>query len=518
MKFYKNIKVIHLILVIFFISNLFILTNFPFVHSDEAWLSGLSRHIMESKSLEVTEPFFDLKPRSPHAIKIFFHFIQIIFIKIFSYNIFNMRLISLITGTTSLYIFYKIVKLLTKSKLLQNLAVVLLAVDIHYIYSSHLARQEIILLLMLLLATYYYLDNYKNHNDLEKNIKLALILGIGMGIHPNIFIISLPFILIYTFYLLFSNKIKFKNYIAFGSTLAITASFFVFLSLKLDPSFFSNYSSFGESLGVFSSIITKIDRFDYFYRKLFYRISGTYYIPQIKFQFILFAASFIAALIKLFTKKDNKNIFLLLAIIGINLGYIIIGRYNQTSIIFIFPLFYLLIINLLTSLKLKHSSAIIIILIIILTFNSGHTILNDSHYNYNDYLKNIAKVVSPDDKVLANLNTGYYFNRGNLRDYRNLQYLKENNLSFADYIEKNDIKYIIYPEEMDFIYNTRPVWNILYGNPYPYYSEMKKYLKEKTELEHSFTNKTYGMRIVRYIGDRNWKIKIYKVIKPPQSP
>jgi len=518
MKLYKNIKVIHIILLIFFIANLFILTNFPFVHSDEAWLSGLSRHIMKSKSLEVTEPFFDLKPRSPHAIKIFFHFLQIIFLKIFSYNIFTMRLISLIAGTTSLYFFYKIVKLLTNSKLLQNLAVIVLAVDIHYIYSSHLARQEIILLLILLLTTHYYLDNYKNHNDLEKNIKLALILGLGIGIHPNIFIVSLPFILIYTFNLLFSNNIKFKNYFAFGSTLAITAILFILLSLKLDPLFFSNYSSYGESLGVFGSIITKIDRFDYFYKKLFYRISGTYYIPPIKFQLILFGISFILSSIKLIFKKNNKNLFLFIAIIGINLGYIIIGRYNQTSIIFIFPLFYLLIINLLSSLKLNYSYIITVILIVILAFNTGYTILNDSHYNYKNYINNISKIVDPNDKVLANLNTGYYFNTGKLKDYRNLSYLKENNMSFSEYINKNDIEYIIYPEEMDFIYNTRPVWNILYGNPYPYYSNMKSYLKNNSRLVHSFTNKTYGIRIVRYIGEKNWNIKIYKVIKPHQSP
>ena len=511
MSFLKKLKFIHIILLVFFILNLFILTNFPFIHSDEAWLSGLSRQIMSTNSLKVTESFFDLKPRSPHAIKVIFHFIQIIFIKIFSYNIFSMRLISLLSGTTSLYLFYKIVKLITNSKILNYLAVIMLGIDIHYIYSSHLARQEIILLLIFLSAAYYYLNNYKYHNKLEKNIKLALILGLGIGIHPNSFIISLPFILIYTYRLIFSNKVKFKNYFAFGSTLALISSIFILLSLYLDPSFFINYSSFGESLGVFSSITTKMDRFVYFYKKLFYRISGTYYIPPIKFQFILFTISFILSLIKLFFKNDSNNKFLILTIISINLGYLIIGRYNQTSIIFVFPVFYLLIINLLSAIKLKYTYILAGIIIITLAFNTGQTILNDSHYNYNDYLKNISKVVSPDDKVLANLNTGYYFEENKLRDYRNLNYLKNNNMSFSEYIEKNEIEYIIYPEEMDFIYNSRPVWNILYGNPYPYYSNMKKFIKNNTKLVHKFNNKTYAMRIVRYIGEKNWEVKIYKV-------
>jgi len=40
---------------------------------------------------------------------------------------------------------------------------------------------------------------------------------------------------------------------------------------------------------------------------------------------------------------------------------------------------------------------------------------------------------------------------------------------------------------------------------------MKKYLNNECRLVHSFTNKTYGMRIARYIGKKDWKIKIYKV-------
>ena len=89
--------------------------------------------------------------------------------------------------------------------------------------------------------------------------------------------------------------------------------------------------------------------------------------------------------------------------------------------------------------------------------------------------------------------------------------MEENKLSFADYINKNKIEYIIYPEEMDFIYNSRPSWNILYGNLYPYYSEMQQFLKQKTKLIKIFSSSTYGMRIVRKIGQKDWSVKIYKV-------
>jgi len=521
---FRKIKAWQLIL-LFFIINFFFLTNFPFVHSDEAWLSGLSREIMQTGNLDSTESFFDLLPRHPHAVKILFHLLQIIFIKIFSYQIFSLRLISLLAGSLTLFVFYKISYLITKSEKLSLGALIILAVDIHFIYSSHLARQEIILILIMLTAFYYFLKkvenqntytsnlnfNYRHSHSIIKDITLALILGSAIGFHPNALIISLPLIIIYSCNLIFSKKINLKNYLSFGGVLALIALFFIYLSFQFDPDFISNYSSYGAGLGVFDSLLIKFKNLKTFYIKLFYQVSGTYYIPPIKFQLSFFSAVTIFSLIKLFFKKDKINLYLLLSLFALNLGYLLIGRYNQTSIIFIFPIAYLLFLNLIKDFNLKTAVTAIIIIALILSLSSGITIFNDSHYNYQDYLNQIAEIVPQDARVLANLNTDYYFKNGSLFDYRNLAYLEENNLSFAEYIEKNKIEYIIYPEEMDFIYQTRPSWNILYGNLYPYYSEMKQFLNQKTELVKSFSNSTYAMRIVREINQQEWSVKIYRV-------
>jgi len=338
-----KIKIIHIILVLFFIFNLLILCSYPFVHSDEAWLSGLSRQMLESRSFSVTEPFFDLLPRNPHALKIF---------------------------------------------------------------------------------------------------------------------------------------------------------------------------SYGENLGVLNSISTKLDRLDYFYQKIFYGVSGSYYIPPVKVQFIIFAATAILTLFKIFVKRTKVDIYLILSLIGINAAFILIGRYNQTGIIFIFPVFYFLILSSLKTLSdfnFKTAYTTALILLILISANTVVALKNDRFGSYQNYLNNIAKVVDSEDRVLANLNTDYYFERNKLFDYRNLAYLDENKLSFADYIEKNKIEYIIYPEEMDFIYNSRPQWNIMYGNLYPYYQDMKTFIENKTEKVYQFTDKTYAMRIVRYIGQKEWTVKIYRV-------
>jgi len=47
---------------------------------------------------------------------------------------------------------------------------------------------------------------------------------------------------------------------------------------------------------------------------------------------------------------------------------------------------------------------------------------------------------------------------------------------------------------MDFIYNSRPIWNGIYGNLYYYYDDMQNFLEDKCELVHEFKNGSYGVR------------------------
>ncbi|WP_291632651.1 hypothetical protein [Clostridium sp.] len=114
------------------------------------------------------------------------------------------------------------------------------------------------------------------------------------------------------------------------------------------------------------------------------------------------------------------------------------------------------------------------------------------------------------DVVLSNLNSEFYFDNGKLHDYRNLAFLKENDLNFKEYIYKYNIKFIIYPEEMDVIYSESPKWDSLYGN-LSYYKDMKNFFETNCTLVDKFNDKTYGMRIARYIDEKDWTIKIYKV-------
>ena len=512
-KRYSKNKKTFILLLIYFLVNLSFLTYFPFIHSDESWLSGLSRNILATKNFSSTETFFDLYLRNPHAIKIIFHSIQIIFIKLLGYNIFSVRLISLLFSSLTLYYFYKLCNEIFSSSIKSTIASIFLAMDIQFIYASHFARQEIVILFIFIYGLYFFYKNINNHR-IKQDLVIGCIVGISIGVHPNSFIIALPFVSIYLYHVLFTKKLKWTNLITYCLTLLGFCGAFVLLSLSFDSNFFHNYFNYGKQFKVHYSLFDKLGEFKYFYEKLYYGISGTYYTPKIKLQFFIFICSFIMTIVKLFITKDKTKgqqiISVLLSIILLNIGTIIIGRYNQTSIIFQFPLFYILIIYLLGNLLTSYKYIATVILSLIIAIS---TIINIYPYisdNYNNYLNNISKTVKKDDIVLSNLNSEFYFNNGKLYDYRNLAFLKENNMTFKDYIYKHNIKFIIYPEEMDVIYKENPRWDALYGN-LSYYNDMKVFLENNCTLVNEFNDKIYGMRIARYINEKDWLIKIYKI-------
>lgn len=512
---YKKLILLLIMMTIYIIINIIYLTKFPFVHSDESWLSGLSRNIAENADFSVTEAFFNLKIRNPHAIKIIFHSVQILMIKLAGYSIFSLRLLSLIFGILVLYYQYKLSRLIFVSEKTALISVILLSVDVQFIYASHFARQEIILLFVLVFALYYFFKHIDEHKTVH-DVILALILGVGIGFHPNSFIISLPFGLIYIYHIFATKKIRPVNLLYLTLTLALFAALFVSLSFYFDPHFISNYVKYGNEFEILSPLSSKFLEIKDFYLKLYYGVSGTYYTPDIRLQFFLFGGALLFSILKLYKNKsrltEGRIPEVIISIICINAGIIFIGRFNQTSIIFLFPLFYILVCYAIENIKRPYKNFTVSCLVLIVCCSMVYNALPYLNNDYNNYLFEISKAVNKNDVVLANLSAEYYFDNGRLYDYRNLAFLKDNVMSFKDYIEKYKIQYIIYPEEMDLIYSQRPKWNGIYGNLL-YYDEMKQFFINSCELVHEFENKTYGIRIVRYINTKDWNVKIYKVLK-----
>ncbi len=530
-------------LFIWTVINLSFLVIFPFAHSDESWLAGLSRAILAEGNAAATEPFFNLFPRAPHAVKILFHILQIIFIKIFGYSLFSVRLVSLLTGTAAAAVFGLLCNRLDIDRLTGR---ILLSIQIQFLYASHFGRQEIQLILLMLLSLYVLFSYDTDTRSVNKNAVLfrkgllsGLPISAAIGFHPNAFIIAWPAGLI-----MLTEIIRKRRKIIEGAGFlllpAAAAIVIIILSLQFNSSFVSDYTGFGEEVGVMEPIDIKLLGFDDFYRKLFLRISGTYYTPRIWPVFILAAVSAAGIILSgiynsLKSNRMQKEIKTISAnsalqtaitgIIGINTGIILLGKYSAPSIIFIIPFLVLLVATALqnirkTSLRRVLSAAAILFLSVNSVVMIHHEI-SGKRETYAQFLNRIESAVGPQaegakaeqSRVLGPLSVEFALDYGRLLDWRNLTALPEIQQSVADYIKENNIEYIIYTEEYDVIYRDRPVWNILYGNPVNYHEQLQVFLRNECELVDKFASPGYGTRIVMHRYKQDWQVKVYRVIQ-----
>jgi hypothetical protein len=495
-------------------ANLFTLTAFPLMHSDESWLSGLSRHIMLTGNLAATEPFFDLKPRIPHALKILFHGLQIICIKLNGYQLYSIRLLSLIFGFLTLFYFYQLGKSVLPSKNWAFLASALLGMNTQFLYASHFGRQEIILLFLGVFSL-YWLQKPRKSPGYGVDLLLGTVVGLGIGIHPNSLLIAIMVGTVYAFRILCTRSLRATNLFVYSAAVITWTGFFIALSSKFEPGFITQYFAYGQQqFGVLNPLAAKIQRFFEFYQHLYQRKCGTYYAPHIEADLVIFGIVFFYSVGKPLIKRVIPNpasFWIVLAILSVNFGFILIGRFNYTSIIFLFPLFYLLTTMIISSLGQSRRywiSGLLVLLVLSQTIWNFSSILK---YDYSAYLRQIAGSISPDRKVLASLNTEYFFDDGKLLDLRNLSYLRKHHLSFAAYIRSRRIEYIIYPEALDFIHNSRPQWNGVFGHM-PYYHELKTFLRSHCQPLHRFSNPAFGTEIAQYAGERDWPVTIYQVL------
>jgi 4-amino-4-deoxy-L-arabinose transferase-like glycosyltransferase len=542
MKQMKNMKIekplrkyLHILIpigicLLYFTLNLFFISDFPFVHSDETWLSGLSRTMMETGKMSATEYFFDLYERNPHAVKILFHTAEISWISLFGYSIQTIRILSLLVSTVTLFLLFQVIFKITQNRLAAILGMIFMALDIQFIYASHTARQEIWLILILLSTLNLLVKSYSKIADspntpwrYSTDIAAGVVLGLSFGFHPNGMVILFPVLGYYVYYLFLDWKPVMKKSLAFIGVFGITASVFLILSLIFNSHFFTDYAAYGKSLGVLESTVSKISGWLDFYKKLFFQVSGTYYTPNIKPQFFLFGVitlgSFIIAGFQPLSRR--RLIPLLVGLVGMQAAFILIGRYGQPSVVLNLPVLVITaavlcteLLNIRRKIWIKYTGIACCVLIVLGSgLFSGYQIKEETSQNtdYNEYLDQISDQIPSDAAVLCNINAEPLFDYGKLYDWRNIGELSGNDQSFSQYISDRNIEYIVYPEEIDYIYQHRPLWNGVYGNIALIYDGMQDFLNNQCEVIGVFSSRTYAMRIVRYQQEREWNITLYRV-------
>ena len=530
----RSDQAIYWYLGLYFLINLLFLTAFPYVHSDESWLSGLSRHLAVTGDIGVTEPFFNVYQRYPHAIRLLFHLLQAGFMQLFGYHIFTFRLISLLFSVATLFFFYKLSRLFCRAAGTALLATLLLSLDIQYLYASHMARQEIIIVFILILALYVLISRIDRHH-LTDDLWLGIIVGLGIGVHPNILIVAVTIGLGYLYYLR-QKKIHLRNLALLVLVIGLFAVLFIGLSVIMDPDYLAHYAQQGQNFGVGDGLPGKWQGLLLFYQHLYNQFSIEYYMPDIRFQLSCFALVLSLSLVLLVKQRSAPRYqqlkLPLLLVFGVNLGIFLIGRYNVTSAVFIFPLMYLLSVLLLESVfpeqmpvepmsnihqlpekkrKKKPLPGLLILITAVLTLTGLHPPANP----YSAYLAQIQTAIPGQPRILGNLNAEYAFADGQLLDYRNLQYLDDRGITFADYVAAEQIEYIIYYDELAFIAANHPRYDVMYGDLTPIFAEMTTFLAEHCEEITVFTNSSYGTNLAPLIDAKPWQIHIFRVTAGP---
>lgn len=510
------------------------LTQFPFVHSDEAWLAGLTRDMQAGRSFGVTEHFFDLKPRVPHALKLLFHALQMGYIQLFGYNVQTVRLLSLTAGLVCLWLVYLIGKNLAGKWTGAGL-MVLVSLDIQFIYCSHFGRQEI-LLCASMLSCVLILLRCQGQPSPRQALYMALITGVSVGIHPNSFLNATVCGSVMAGSLLYGkmngsalhrhlDRKSMKPLAIYICVTGAVAALFVGISFLFDPNFIPNYFRYGErEFDLSFTAGGRLSEFLYFFKSIYARESGTYYIPDLRLELILLPVILVLLMLAwLFLRNSQdgescswcrRTLVLLLSMVGLTVGMIIIGRYNQTSIIFFLLLEWICAAQFVLLFErpgriLAAASALVFLL-----WNGYTQILPTLNApSYSLYLEQLSGLIPKDANVIANLNTEFYFEQGNLRDYRNLPYL-DSMQALEQYIEENKIQYIFLTDELDYIYENRPYYNVIYGNA-DFIKDLKTYCETRCTVSGTFENPQYAARIISLLNHSEYStVTIYKVVYP----
>ncbi|MDL2219247.1 glycosyltransferase family 39 protein [Ruminococcaceae bacterium OttesenSCG-928-O06] len=500
----KKHRLLIVYLAVYVLVNLLFLARFPVVHSDETWLSGLSRNMLQQGSLAVTEPFFDLKPRFPHAIKSVFHLLQMPFLQVFGYNAFAFRLLSLLGGAAALWVFYFVVLRASGQKPLAFAACVLLSLDVQFIQAAHFARAEILVLLGMLLCVYLLLGTGR-----FAHLWAGVVTGVCIGLHPNSFLVAGLCGGLLVAACIRDKRFHWRRILGYVGVVAAFAAFFVALSFWFDPQFPAHYLAYGDEFAVSSGLLAKLGEVIPYLQRLFFRVTGTYNLPDIRFQLVLFGVVLAAAVA--LQRWVPQLSALLWGLLGMAAAMTLVGRFSQPYVIFYFPLCYLMLALLLGYSWPRRAAVAVGGLAVAVGLMAAVQIVPVATQpaQYDRYIEEIATVVPQDAKTIGNLNAGYHFTNGALLDVRNLSYLRQSGLSLAQYVETRGVEYLIISDELYALYEKRPYWNGVYGNIH-YLQQLDELLENHCTLVHSFVDNQYGVRVAEWQNTaRDFTVRIY---------
>lgn len=424
------------------------LTVFPAVHSDEAWLAGLAKAYLDQGSVMATEPFFDLFPRQPHAFKMLFHVLQAGLIQLLGFDVFAVRLLSLLAAMVTLMLVYRGLARQTGRRDLALGLTIALSLQPLFLTTAHLARQES-LILVVLAAAFVVLPQIQLP---RQGFWFGLLLGGAALIHPNALFPAVMAGLVLLWKTL-ARRLSLKTLVFFGTGLAVAGSLLVALSLWVSPGFLQNYAEFGANLAVDAAPNQRGANLQQFVRQLWRQDNGTYWLPDVRGLLVatpMLAGLGLVARVSMVRRRqvseshDPKDFWPGMALLENGLlGFsafllvlFIIGRFNPTSIVFVLvPLIWIgggiVCLEGRSVLPSLAVAAAILVGVVALQHDFGPFVsqrIASGVDPYQVYSAEIERHLPEHAIVLGNLSAGFVLQQtaDNFYDLRNLSYVTSN--------------------------------------------------------------------------------------------
>lgn len=534
--------------------HLWSISWFPFVHSDEAWLASLSRTMVQGGSVTpgvreirgggpaATEEFFRLTTRHPHALKTLYHLLQGPLVVRWWHPL-AARIPSLIAGMGATVLVGLILTRLTGNLLVGLSMGAASALDVQLFYISHLARQEAMVVVLMLAAVALLVR--ARGSGVVKSLAAATIIGITIFIHPNAFVAAAA-VFPWVVHTAGPGRRMTAEAVYVGG-LAAGALLAIGVSLAMDPAFFANYAEFGASVGVSAGFLERFARLREFFLKIAGRHAGTYYLAPFAIQLWMLVAASLAT-IAVFVHARRRSVAPNAAAAGLTavfsvvatvLALFIVGKYSPPSVVFLVPWLYITI-GLLAGAVLAHlrgsgariRSVVLITVIITIPLLNGiqltRELLPPRPHEYRSYLERVRSPIPEGEVVLANLNTAFAFQPGELRVWRDLGALPPVpelppapsdelllDRPFARFLRDERVRWVVVPvDELEKIYRERPVWNEVYGNPHRFYPELMAILDRYGTRVDRFVGGRYAMRLVPFMERGPHHVEVYRLDLP----
>jgi hypothetical protein len=511
---------------------------FPFVHSDEVWLASLTRTMIAERSFAATEEFFVLTPRYPHAIKTLFHAMQAPFVAV-SFSAVSVRLVSVLALVGALGALYTIVRRLGGARPVAATVTAAAAFDLQIVYASHTGRQEIVLVAVMLIAIAVAVAPPERRRPGRHGAIVGAIVGATVFVHPNSLLVALAVVPWIAWATRDGGRRAIATaVVAYGTVLATVAIAAVAASFTMDPQFLTHYLAFGESVGVEDSGLRRLFRFIGFIEKLWFQRAGTYYLPPIRVQLVFLALAVPISAGVAIVRRRVLPVVPVASLVLVAIGIFAIGKYSPPSAVFLVPWIYLAIAAIIldrrhgtrgarrfgfggtaaAAVAIAVTAAIAVAIPTVIELN-GMRPGTDRHDSYQAYLGRIGDAVDDADgagRVLANLNTGFLWERDRLRTYRDLARLPTDQPdALESFLRREEVRFLVVPvDELATIYDLRPLWNDVYGNPNRFVPELRSIIADHATLIDEFPSPVYGMRILAYRDRTAAQIRVYSLSLP----